>query len=274
MDDITSGWLSSFLLRKCVSVSPTSGLGMGADGSAVMSPSDASESSSPGMAGIGVFGGMSSDVARTSPNPSMDRRATSDAAAAAAAATAAAACCGLNGPSSKASASSACIDRRIGECVGVASRDLGRSGLETLGIGTSEANSTLRRTGERGGDGSSTSVSGSVSVSRYSRSVVAGSDSPVSSTVSNSVLSDCAGRGAGGRKVSVFVKSRANDGVFGRRIGSRVRTVGYPPRPRPSRGISRELRKELDTRAGPGLSGSTLKSLMVAPRFVRVTDQK
>jgi hypothetical protein len=30
------------------------------------------------MAGIGVFGGMSSDVARTSPNPSMDRRATSD----------------------------------------------------------------------------------------------------------------------------------------------------------------------------------------------------
>ena len=213
MDDITSGWLSSFLLRKCVSVSPTSGLGMGADGSAVMSPSDASESSSPGMAGIGVFGGMSSDVARTSPNPSMDRRATSDAAAAAAAATAAAACCGLNGPSSKASASSACIDRRIGECVGVASRDLGRSGLETLGIGTSEANSTLRRTGERGGDGSSTSVSGSVSVSRYSRSVVAGSDSPVSSTVSNSVLSDCAGRGRAGGKSAFLWK-------VGRKMGS------------------------------------------------------
>ena len=219
MEDMTSGWLSSFLLRKCVSVSPTSGLGMGCGGSAVMSPSEASESSRPGMVGIGVFGGISSEVARTSPNPSMDLLATSDAAAAAAAATAAAACCGLNGPSSKASSSSACIDRRIGLCTGVASRDLGRSGLEALGIGASVANSTLLRTGERGGDGSSASVSGSVSV--YSGSVVGGSEPPVSSTVSNSVLSDCAGRrGCGrGRGKSAFLFHLADGGELGCRIG-------------------------------------------------------
>ena len=173
-----------------------------------MSPSEAPVAEPHG--GDGPFGGMSSEVARTFAEPaSMDQPwATSDAAAAAAAATAAAACCGLNGPSSRrlrrppaSTGGSGCARAsRRGTWVGADWSAAHRQARV--------ANSTLLRTGERGGDGSSASVSGSVSV--YSGSVVGGSAAPVSSTVSNSVLSDCAAPGCGRRprKVSVLVYRR------------------------------------------------------------------